>query len=264
MRILMVGDVVGKPGREAAIALTPRLRSEHRADFVVINGENAAGGIGITPDLAIALLDRAGADVVTLGNHAWAKKDVHGFLSEEPRVIRPANYPDGVPGRGCGVFRTQAGPVGVAVFQGRTFMDPSDDPFRTADLILPELHKSVRMVLLEFHGEATSEKQAFGWYVDGRASAVVGSHTHVQTADERVLPGGTAFLTDVGMTGPTDSVIGMKRDIVIHRFTTLLPTRFEVAGGPSLLCGVVIDVDDSSGRATAIERIQAVYGGDGD
>jgi metallophosphoesterase (TIGR00282 family) len=260
MRILMVGDVVGKPGRIAAMELLPKLRSAHQADFVIINGENAAGGLGITRDIAVSLLERGKADVITLGNHAWAKRESYPYLDEEPRILRPANYPAGAPGRGTGTFQCRAGLVGVAVFQARIFMEPPiDDPFKAADEALEEINRSTQVSFVELHGEATSEKQAFGWYLDGRASAVVGTHTHVQTADERILPGGTAYLTDVGMTGPRDSVIGMKREIVVPRFLSALPNRFEVAEGLTLLCGVLIDVDAHSGRAQNISRIQVVH-----
>jgi hypothetical protein len=252
----MVGDVVGKPGREAVVSLLPRMRSAHRADFTIVNGENAAGGLGITPEIARTILGSARADVITLGNHAFAKREVYGLLAEELRILRPANYPPAAPGRGYGLFQTAAGPIAVAVLQARTFMEATDDPFRAVDAILEEIGGATKTIFLEIHGEATSEKQAFGWYVDGRASAVVGSHTHVQTADERILPGGTAYITDVGMTGPMDSVIGMKRDVVIPRFLTQMPARFEVAGGPAMLNAVAIDIDGESGRALAIERIQ--------
>lgn len=256
MRILFVGDVVGKAGREAVMQLVPRLRTTHRADVVIVNAENAAGGIGITREIAESMLRGAKVDVITLGNHAWAKRESHTYLDEEPRILRPSNYPPGVPGRGMGVFQTPQGPLVVMVLQGRTFMDPTDDPFRMVDQLLDEAKRSTKAVFIDFHGEATSEKQAFGWYVDGRASAVIGTHTHVQTADERILTRGTAYLTDVGMTGPVDSVIGMKREIVIPRFTTLLPIRFEVADGPAKLCGVLIELDTTTGHATGITRIQ--------
>lgn len=252
----MVGDVVGRPGREAVLALVPRLRAEHRADCVIVNAENAAGGVGITPDIALTILERAKVDVITLGNHAWAKREIYEMLANDPRLLRPANYPPMAPGRGCAVYQMPQGHLGVIVLQGRTFMEPVDDPFRTVDALLDEVHQTTRTVLIDFHGEATSEKQALGWYVDGRASAVIGTHTHVQTADERILPEGTAYLSDVGMTGPIDSVIGMKREIVIPRFTTMLPARFEVAGGPALLCGVLIDIEEETGRARTIARIQ--------
>lgn len=257
MKIMMVGDVVGKAGREAALSLIPGLRTTHRADFVILNAENSAGGLGITPDISSTLLQRAKVDVITLGNHAWAKKEVYTYLDNELRIIRPANYPPRVPGRGHGVFQTEVGPIAVGVVQGRTFMDPSDDPFRAADSIIEDVKGVAKVIFLEFHGEATSEKQAFGYYVDGRASAVVGTHTHVQTADERILPGGTAYISDVGMTGPVNSVIGMKVEVVLPRFLTHLPIKFEVADGPAILCGVVIEVDGETGRSGTISRFQA-------
>jgi metallophosphoesterase (TIGR00282 family) len=255
MRLLFLGDVVGRPGRRALGILLPRLVAREAVDFVVANGENASGGKGIDPEGAEELLD-AGVDVITLGNHAWGKRESYPYLNEESRILRPHNYPPGAPGRGFGVYDSEAGPVGVIVLQGRTFMDPVDDPFRAVDQILTEIKRSTRVVFIEFHGEATSEKQAFSWYVAGRASAVIGTHTHVQTADERILPGGTAYLTDAGMTGPYDSIIGMSKEIIIPRFTSLLPNKFEVAGGPSMLNAVAIDINTETGRATGIERIQ--------
>jgi metallophosphoesterase (TIGR00282 family) len=256
MRILMVGDVVGKPGRQATHEWVPELRTQYGIDFVIVNAENAAGGIGITPDIATALFTQAGVDVITLGNHAWGKREIFPYLDEEARILRPANYPPGAPGRGSGIFACPAGLVGVVSLQGRTFMESVDDPFRAADTILEAVRAKTRVVIIDFHAEATSEKQAFGYYVDGRASAVVGTHTHVQTADERILPGGTAYLTDVGMTGPIDSVIGMRKEIVIPRFTSLLPARFEVADGEAQLCAVLVDIDPNTGHATAIQRLQ--------
>lgn len=252
----MVGDVVGKPGRQATVEGVPALRKEYGADFVIVNAENAAGGIGITPDIAEALFRQAEIDVITLGNHAWGKREIYPYLDEQPRLLRPANYPPGAPGKGFGVFSCSAGLVGVAALQGRTFMEPVDDPFRAADTILETLRARTRVIVMDFHAEATSEKQAFGWYVDGRASAVIGTHTHVQTADERILPEGTAYLTDVGMTGPADSIIGMRRDIVIPRFTSGLPARFEVEDEEAQLCAVLIDVEAETGCATHIERLQ--------
>jgi metallophosphoesterase (TIGR00282 family) len=255
MRVLMVGDVVGKPGRQLTLELVPRLKTEYAVDFVIVNGENAAGGIGITPEIVQTMLHHD-INVITLGNHAWGKREIYPTLDTEPRLLRPANYPPGVPGKGYGVYACPAGLVGVVSLQGRTFMDPIDDPFRAVDAILEILRKKTAIICIDFHAEATSEKQAFGWYVDGRASVVVGTHTHIQTADERILPEGTAYLTDLGMTGPIDSVIGMKRDIVIPRFTSLLPARFEVADGEAQLCAALIDIHPDSGHATAIRRIQ--------
>jgi metallophosphoesterase (TIGR00282 family) len=252
----MVGDVVGKPGRVATLEWVPTLKAQHQVDFVIVNAENAAGGIGITPDLANTLLERGGIHVLTLGNHAWGKREIYPYLETECRLLRPANYPPGAPGKGWGVYSSAAGPVGVVALQGRTFMEQVDDPFRAIDGILEELAKKTRVIVIDFHAEATSEKQAFGWYVDGRVSAVIGTHTHVQTADERILSGGTAYLTDVGMTGPMDSIIGMRRDIVIPKFTSGLPARFEVADEEAQLCAVLIEIDPATGHAEAIRRLQ--------
>jgi 2',3'-cyclic-nucleotide 2'-phosphodiesterase len=256
MRLLMVGDVVGKRGREATLELVPALRAEHHIDFVVVNAENSAGGIGITPDISEALLRRGNVQVITLGNHAWGKREIYPTLDSEPCLLRPANYPPGAPGRGYGIFNSAVGPVCVIVLQGRTFMEQVDDPFRAADAILDEVKNKTQVVLIDFHAEATSEKQALAWHVDGRASAVIGTHTHVQTADERILPAGTAYLSDVGMTGPMNSIIGMKRDIVIPKFLTGLPARFEVADDEAQLCAVLVDIDTATGRAQSIRRIQ--------
>jgi metallophosphoesterase (TIGR00282 family) len=256
MRILMVGDVVGKPGRQATLEWVPILKRDYAVDFVIVNAENAAGGIGITPEIAQTFLQSGSIQVLTLGNHAWGKREIYPYLDEEPRLLRPANYPPGAPGRGYGIFPGPQGPVGVVALQGRTFMEPVDDPFRAADAILETLHRETRVILIDFHAEATSEKVAFGLYVDGRASAVIGTHTHVQTADERILPNGTAYLTDVGMTGPMDSVIGMRPDVVLPRFTSLLPARFEVAEGEAQVCAALIEVETATGQATAIHRLQ--------
>ncbi len=252
----MVGDIVGKPGRTAAQEWIPILRRQYDVNFVIANAENAAGGSGITADIADILFQHD-VDVITLGNHAWSKREIYPYLDEQLRILRPANFPPGAPGRGYGVFTRGGTPIAVVSLQARTFMDPVDDPFRAIDRILEEVGKQTRITIIDFHGEATSEKQAFGWYVDGRATAVIGTHTHVQTADERILPKGTAYLTDVGMTGPINSVIGMRVETVLPRFLTLLPTRFEVADGEASLHAVLITVDASTGAATAIERIQA-------
>ena len=253
---MMVGDVVGKVGRLAVQEWLPILKEQHEVDFIVVNGENSAAGIGITPDIASGLLGRDGVDVVTLGNHAWGKREIYPYLDQQPRLLRPANYPPGSPGSGFGVYERSGFTVGVVSIQGRTFMEPVDDPFRVIDEILLTLSRKTRIIFIDFHAEATSEKQAFGWYLDGRVSAVVGTHTHVQTADERILPQGTAYLTDVGMTGPVDSIIGMRKDIVIPRFTSGLPARFEVADGDSQLNAVLVDIDVETGSALMIQRIQ--------
>ena len=256
VRILFVGDIVGKPGRQAAARLLPGLTEEFSPDFVIANGENAAGGMGITKDTASQIFG-AGVDAVTLGNHVWAKKEVYPYLNEEPRLVRPANYPAGVPGRGSAIFRTAGGDsIGVICLCGRVFMDCLENPFTIADALIETLAPESDVILVDFHAEATSEKTAFGWYVDGRVGAVIGTHTHVQTADERILPGGTAYITDVGMTGPADSVIGVKKEIILSRFLTLMPSKFEVADGDGFLSAVVLDLDSSTGKATGIERVQ--------
>ncbi len=252
----MLGDLVGKIGREAAQQMLPTLREMYAPQFVIANGENSAAGLGITPDIARHLL-KSGVDVITLGNHTWNRHEIAGYLDLEPRILRPANYPAGTPGRGYRVFPTEGGGrVGVANLLGRHFMEPLDDPFRLADTILESFLGQAMVTFFDFHAETTSEKTAFANYLDGRASAVVGTHTHVQTADERLLPGGTAFLTDVGMCGPQNSVIGMNIEIILNKFITQRPCRMEVASGPVVLCGVVIDVDPQTGHATHIERVQ--------
>ncbi len=260
----MVGDVVGKPGRFAVADFVPKLRSSLKVDFVICNAENSAAGLGITRDIANNLYDQCKVDVITLGNHAWSKRESHNFLDEEMRILRPANYPPGVPGQGMGVYKTPFGPIAVIVLQGRIFMDPTENPFLMVEDLIQEAQKTAKMIFIDFHGEATSEKIAFAWHVDGRVSAVVGTHTHVQTADERILPGGTAALTDVGMTGPEHSVIGMNVDSALTRFVTLMASKFEVAPGPARLCGVVIDIDPETGHATHIERVQKLQVEDDD
>jgi metallophosphoesterase (TIGR00282 family) len=255
MVILFIGDIVGKPGRDAALALTPLLRDEFGVDLVIANAENVAGGWGITPPIARILLG-GGIDVITLGNHTWAKTDGLDVIDEEPRVLRPANYPPGTPGRGSGLFKTASGAlVGVANVNGRTFMEPLDDPFRAADEVIACYRPKTKVLFFDFHAETTSEKQAFGWHCDGRVSAVVGTHTHVPTADERVLPGGTAYISDAGMCGPEDSIIGMEIESALRRFRTQMPVRFRVADGKAVFNGVVIDIDEETGRARSIARI---------
>ena len=255
MKILFIGDIVGKPGRDAALTMAPILRAEFAPDLVIANAENAAGGVGITPEIARLLLD-GGIDVLTLGNHTWSKRDIYEYLQTEQRVLRPANYPPGAPGRGHGLYKTPGGTlVGVANLNGRTFMEPIDCPFRAADEIIGHLRPLTPVIFFDFHAETTSEKMAFGWHCDSRVSVVAGTHTHVQTADERVLPGGTAYITDAGMCGPENSVIGMDVKSVLARFVTQMPHRFTVAEGPARLCGVVVDVDGATGRAREIQRI---------
>jgi metallophosphoesterase (TIGR00282 family) len=256
MRILFVGDVCGKPGRRIVQRRLPALRREFQVDFAIANAENSAGGTGITKD-TVAELFGAGLDVLTGGNHTWQKREAYELLDGDPRLVRPANYPPGVPGLGSTVVRASAGALAVLNLQGRIFMQPLEDPFRVGRSEAARLREFTPFVVVDFHAEATSEKIAVGWHLDGLVSAVVGTHTHVQTADERVLPGGTAYITDVGMTGPRDGVIGMDRRAILDRFLTQLPARFEVAKGPVQLNAVLIETDDL-GRATGIRRIYEV------
>jgi metallophosphoesterase (TIGR00282 family) len=258
MRVLFVGDVTGRPGRKMVAAQVAVLRRSHGLDAVIANGENAAGGMGLTASVAAELF-ASGVDVITGGNHIWHNREAYALLDAELRILRPANYPPGVPGRGWGVFGTGSGPLGVLNLQGRVFMQELDDPFRLAREAAAELRAAAPAVIVDFHAEASSEKVAMGWYLDGLVSAVIGTHTHVQTADERILPGGTAYITDVGMTGPRDGVIGMARGAILERFLTQLPVRFEVASGPVQLNAVIISLADD-GCATAIERLQVLAG----
>ncbi|MDD5346994.1 MAG: TIGR00282 family metallophosphoesterase [Candidatus Omnitrophica bacterium] len=256
MNILFIGDIVGKPGRDAVKVLLGGLRREYDLDFVVANAENAAGGSGITQRVAQELFD-ASVDVITSGDHIWKKKEIFEFISAEPRILRPANFPGGAPGMGSAVFTAPGGvKVGVICVLGRVFLDPLECPFKTTMACVEQLSKETKVILVDIHAEATSEKVALGWYLQGRASAVMGTHTHIQTADERILPDGTAYITDVGMTGPYDSVIGRRVEDVLERFLSCVPVRFEVAEGNVQLCGCVVTIDEKTGRATAIRRIQ--------
>jgi 2',3'-cyclic-nucleotide 2'-phosphodiesterase len=248
-----VGDVVGKVGRRTLAALLPALRERHEPDFVVVNGENAAGGVGITERTARELLE-LGADAITLGNHAYRHNEVYGFLDREARIVRPANYPKGSPGRGLTVVESGALQLGVVNLSGTLFLEASRSPFHEVDAALGELRDRADHVLIDMHAEATSEKVAMGWHVDGRATACLGTHTHVATADARVLPGGTAYCTDVGMTGPRGGVIGVAREIALKRFLTLTNVRFETSEEDPWLNGVVVDAGPD-GRATSIEQV---------
>jgi metallophosphoesterase (TIGR00282 family) len=252
--------VVGKPGRQAVRHLLPALRRRHEVDFAVVNLENAAGGSGFTPEIARELLD-AGADCLTSGNHVWKKREAYGYIDSEPRVLRPANYPDGAPGRGYRLYVVGSHQIMVANLMGRIFMEPLLCPFRTLDQIWERIKDETTLFLVDFHAETTSEKVALGWYAAGRASAVIGTHTHVQTADERILPGGTAYLTDVGMTGPADGVLGVDADLVIEKFLTQMPVKFEVARGPAVLMAALLELDPHTGRAQRITRLQEPWQG---
>lgn len=250
-----MGDIMGNPGRRAVSHMLAALRSQHEAHFVIANGENAAGGLGITIPTASELF-RAGVDVITLGNHSFAKQDALKLVADNPRVIRPANYPPRAPGNGWGTFETSNGEsITVINLLGRTFMSPMDCPFRTVDAVLEEIGANTKAIVVDMHAEATSEKVAMGWHLDGRASAVIGTHTHVQTSDERVLPAGTAYLTDAGMTGVRDSVLGLDPKLVVERFITQLPNKFTLAAGPCVVRGALVEIDAATGRALGIQRI---------
>jgi 2',3'-cyclic-nucleotide 2'-phosphodiesterase len=257
VRILYIGDIFGRPGRNILKERLPELMSQYTPDLVLANGENAAAGFGITPGLVEELL-ALGIAVLTTGNHIWDKKEIFPYLAEhaDGPLLRPANYPPQVPGRGLYVGKTREGlEFAVINLQGRVFMPPIDCPFRTVDTLLESIPASVKIRFVDMHAEATSEKLAMGWYLNGRVTAMVGTHTHVPTADEKVLPGGTAYITDLGMTGPYESVIGVDKDTVIRKFLSQIPERFDVAKGDVRLCGVVVEADARTGRAVSIERV---------
>ncbi len=257
MNILCIGDVVGKAGRKILEDEIPKLKQELSLDAVVVNAENAAGGSGVTPRIAKQFF-RVGCDVITLGDHVWDREELVEYLKEEPRVLRPANFPDDAPGVGSVVVETQSGvKIGVISLLGRVFVKYyTDCPFRIAEKLVAQMKDKASVILVDFHAEATSEKIAMGWFLDGKVAGVVGTHTHIQTADEKILPKGTAYITDLGMTGPYDSVIGQKKEKIIKRFLTGLPARFEVAKDDPVLHGVVISIDEKSGTAQKIVRIQ--------
>lgn len=258
-RILFLGDIVGEPGRKAVTTLLPILREELKVDFAIVNGENSAGGRGITPKIAISLM-RAKADVITTGDHIWDQKEIIPFLQDEPRLLRPMNYPPGAPGNGSLVLQTKKCKVGIINLQGRTFMrDALENPFSTVTQKVEEIRQETPVIFVDFHAEATSEKVAMGWHLDGKVSAVIGTHTHVPTADERVLPKGTAFQSDAGMCGPLNSVIGSQIDPVLQKFHTQLPTKFGVAGGPVKLNGALVTLNPATGLAMSIERITRTW-----
>lgn len=255
MRILFVGDIFGKPGRDIAQKAVPALIETRGIDLVIANVENSAAGFGVTGDIAETIL-KYGVDVMTSGNHVWDKKEVLDYLPRQQRLLRPANFPAGVPGRGAYLATTRTGEsVGVVNIMGRVFMTPIDDPFAVAVREIEALRAKTRIVIVDFHAEATSEKVAMAWHLDGRATAVLGTHTHVQTADERILPKGTACMTDVGMTGPHDSIIGVTTEIALGKFLTGMPARFEAATGVARLNAAIVTADPATGRATEIERL---------
>ena len=249
---------MGEPGRRAVSRLLPKLIGQHDIDVVIGNGENVAGGFGITPDLVDELFD-LGVSVITTGNHAWDKKEILEVFPREPRLLRPANYPEGVPGRGSHILTTPVGEtLGVLHLMGLDFMPTIDCPFQVAKRELARMKERVSAIVVDMHAEATSEKMAMGHFLDGLVTAVVGTHTHVQTADEQMLPKGTAYITDIGMTGPLHSVIGIKKELAIEKFLTGMPRRFEVAGGPTVFCAVLVELDAKIGKALSIQRIRVV------
>jgi 2',3'-cyclic-nucleotide 2'-phosphodiesterase len=255
LTVLILGDIVGEPGRSAVIARLPELKERHALDFIIVNGENAAGGRGITGRITIDLL-RAGVSVITTGDHIWDQKEILAFIDTEPRLLRPLNYPDGAPGSGSIVLETTKGKIGVINVQARTFMQPIlENPFRSVDAAVTKMRDETANIIVDVHGETTSEKIALGRFLDGKVSAVIGTHTHVQTADEQIFPGGTAFLCDVGMCGPVNSILGRAIDPIMNRFISNLPASFPVAGGEVRLRGALIQIDESTGRAVRITRV---------
>ncbi len=257
VNLLFIGDVVGRPGRRAVQALIPELSQSYHPHAIIANGENAAGGFGLTRETADELL-KCGVTLITTGNHVWNKREFYPSLESDTRIVRPANYPRGAPGRGATAISLPGGVrLGVINLSGRVFMAPLECPFRVADRLVDELSRECDIIAVDFHAEATSEKVAMGHFLDGRVACVVGTHTHVQTADERVLPGGTAYITDLGMTGPADSVLGVRKDVIVQRFLTGLPAKFETAPGPTELQGAVVVVDESTGKARDIRRVRA-------
>jgi len=254
MKVLIFGDVVAKPGRIAVLERIQDLREQHQIDLAIMNAENLAGGFSVTPSLCEQLFAN-GIDVMTSGNHIFDKKEILEYIDKQPRLLRPANYSPGVPGKGRWVGKVRGVPIAVINLQGRVFMSQCDDPFRCVDAQLAALEPSVKIILVDMHAEATSEKVAMGRYLDGRASVVGGTHTHVQTADEQIMPDGTAYITDLGMVGPHDGVIGMQTEIVLERFLRGLSTKFEPCEGEIKLNGLIVDVDEETGRASRVERL---------
>jgi len=255
VKILFVGDISGRPGRMAAAHFLPLLTQELGVNMIIANGENAAGGIGLTAPVFEEIL-AAGVSIVTSGNHVWDKKEIFAFIDRADKLIRPANYPPGTPGRGYQTVDVNGTVVGVVNLSGRVYMPPVDCPFQTIDKILNEIGERCDFVVVDFHAEASSEKMALGWYLDGRVAAVIGTHTHIQTADERILPGGTAYITDLGMVGPWNSVLGVDKDLVIKKFVTGLPAKFQLAEGVVVFNAALVEVDELSGKALNIMRIQ--------
>jgi metallophosphoesterase (TIGR00282 family) len=256
LRVLFIGDVFGRPGRKAVSLLIPQLQRQHGFELIIANGENIAGGVGLTPKTANELF-RYGVDILTTGNHVWDKKEGISYIETEERVIRPANYPEGVPGRGFIIVKGASGfQIGVMNVAGRVYLSQFNDPFAAVNSILETLRPQTNIIILDFHAEATAEKMAMGHYLDGKVTAVIGTHTHVQTADEQILPLGTAYITDVGMTGPHDSVIGVVKGQAIKKFLTQMPHRFEAATKNVIFCAVIIEVDPQTGKSVSIQRLR--------
>lgn len=258
IRVLFIADIVGEPGRRTVNKVLTEFKKED-IDFTIANAENAAGGFGLTAKVAEEIID-SGVEVLTLGNHVWDRKEIKEII-ENPQILRPANYPPFTPGRGYNFYLTRKGiKIAVVNLMGRVYMPDLDCPFRCMDVLLPEIKKVTNLIIVDFHAEITSEKQAIGWYLDGKVSAVVGTHTHVQTADERILPEGTAYITDCGMSGPRDSVIGIKKEIILKKYLTQIPLRFEVAKKDLIFSGVIIELDEKTGKGLTIKRIQIPVG----
>ncbi len=255
MKVLFIGDIVAKPGREAVRALLKPLQKEFAIDITIANAENAAGGNGLTKDVAQEIYD-FGIDFLTMGNHVWDQRSIFNYIDSESRLIRPANYPVGAPGKGYGYIHKFGRKIAVLNLSGRIFLPPLDDPFSGAIRCINAICQETPIIIVDFHAEATSEKVALGWFLDGKVSAVLGTHTHIQTADARLLEQGTAYITDVGMTGPMNSVLGVKKEVIINKFLTQLPSKFEIAGGPVQLNAVVLDIDEENGKARHIQNIQ--------
>jgi len=259
LRILFIADIVGEPGRKTVNHTLSEFKKKENIEFTIANGENAAGGFGLTKNVAEEIF-ASGVEILTLGNHVWDRKEIKEII-DDPRILRPANYPPFTPGRGWNFYSSPTGiKIALVNLMGRVYMPDLDCPFRTMDALLPEIKKETNIVIVDFHAEITSEKQAIGWYLDGKVSAVIDTHTHVQTADERVLPEGTAYITDCGMTGSRDSVIGIKKEIILKKYLTQIPTRFEVAKKDLIFSGVIVDLDEKSGKALSIKRIQMPIG----
>ena len=254
MKILLVGDVIGRPGRQAFSRYTRQLKKEHGIDMVIVNGENSAGGKGVS-ETSLGELYGGGADVVTTGNHIWDNREVFNIIDREPYLVRPANYPEGAPGKGWCLYPFKAKNIAVVNMSGRSFMPEMDCPFQKIEDILAEIGEQADIIILDFHAETTSEKMAMGFYLDGRVQIVVGTHTHIQTSDERILPNGTAYITDLGMTGPWNSILGVDKDIIIKRFTSCMPVRHEIAKGPCVYCGLLVEIDDKTNAPVTVESI---------